>query len=106
MSSAAGSACGKFGIKPHRVRAADHACCKSQTDSRGSNKAKKEIRKQAGLAELHPKQVSAHLIGNLLIATQAVQFFFSNMVIEQLCFFPDPEGYYNHSVSKCSLIAN
>jgi hypothetical protein len=41
-------------------------------DSLGSNRAKKEIRKQASLAEFHPKQVSAHLKGNLLIAIQAV----------------------------------
>lgn len=34
-------------------------------------KKKKGIRKQAGLADLHPKQASAHLKGNLLFATEA-----------------------------------
>lgn len=71
-----GRACGGSGIKPQGAPGAEQSTCALEGERAAwevmKQKKKKEIRKQAGLADLHPKQVSAHLKGNLLIATEAV----------------------------------
>lgn len=67
---------GGSGIKPQGAPGAEQSTCALEGERAAwevtKQKKKKEIRKQAGLADLHPKQVSAHLKGNLLIAAEAV----------------------------------